>query len=445
MNDPARKSWPARIYRVLSGYGLATVLLLILMIQTWMATLEQVHYGLFPTLRKYFDAAEFVVIPDAGIFHESLLGKKFIPMPGGYWVCALLVLNLTLGGIVRIRKGLRTVGVLLAHFGIIFMVVAGGVAQLKEERGVMMLSEEENGLLPKTADYATSLTDTSIEIIEVKDGEPVGPVRFIPDGLYRDLGEGTTWAQALEKVSVLLGGPPSSAPRKILLPGLPFDLEVQRYIQNAKAMSTSAMAPDRGEPVVDGWFLFAREPSKETEMDTPGIHVRVLPRDGGETPVHLLVSGDSGGFEPAVPVTVRADGRTFLLRLDKRVWPVPFEVTLVDARSEYYPNTNRPKLFESDIIRTEGEVKTNHFIEMNEPMREGGLTFYQRTMMNGPAGRATEATISGFEVVRNPSDKWPEISIYISGFGLCLHFLIKLWGFLFRGKSSATATPATQS
>jgi len=441
MNDSARKPLLVRIYHVLSGFGLATVLLLILMVQTWLATLEQVHYGLHATLQKYFDAKEFIVIPDAGVFHESLLGKKFLPLPGGYWVCALLVLNLTLGGIVRMRKGWKTFGVLLSHFAIVFMIVAGGVAQLKEERGVMMLSEDGKSY-PKTADYANSFTETTIEITEVKDGKPVGPVHFIKDSNYLDLKFDTPDRSKVDRFfsAIGIGQEYSNDPRKILLPKLPFDLEVQGYIQNAKAVSTATMAPQRGEPVVDGWFLFARKPELSTEMDTPGIHARVVPRDGSKGQVMLLVASDLDGMEPRAPVTVRSGDRTFVIRLDKRIWPVPFQVTLVDARSEFHPNTNRAKYYESDIIRTQNGIETKHFIEMNAPMREGGLTFYQRTMMSGAATK--DWVISGFEVVRNPSDKWPEWSIYIASFGLCLHFAVKLVNFLTRSKSS---TPAPQS
>lgn len=421
MNAPSRKSLPARVFQFFSGFGLATTLLVLLMAMTWMATLEQVLYGLYPTLQKYFDYRNWYVFPDAGIFNGDLIGKKLPPLPGGYWICALLVVNLTLGGLIRMRKGWKTAGVLLAHFGIVFMIVAGGVAQLKEERGVMMLSEEENGPLPKTADFANSLTETTIEITEVKDGQPAGPVRFIRETYYADLGPNDR--------------------RTVKLPDLPFDLELQGYIQNARAISTLSAAPERGEPVVDGWFLYSLKPGKDTELDTPGIHARAKPHDGGEAPIFLLVSTDPGVFEPRAPVTVRAAGRTFIVRLDKRVWPVPFQVTLVDARAEYYPNTTRPKLFESDIIRTENGHDTKHFIEMNAPMRQGGLTFFQRTMMSNPGGANREATISGFEVVRNPSDKWPEYSIYVSGFGLCLHFLIKLGSFLFRGKSNPAPQP----
>ncbi len=410
MSSPGQKSVPARIFDILSGLGLATVLLVILMLETWLATLEQVHFGLFATLERYFNPKELWVFPDAGIISESMIGKKLPPLPGGYWVCALLVVNLTLGGIVRMRKGWRTAGVLLAHFGIIFMVVAGGVADWKEERGVMMLSEQPGSIFPQTADFAQAFTQTSVEITEIKDGKPLAPVRFITDAYYGDLEDEDT--------------------RTVRLPGLPFDLQFQRYVQNAKPVSTQSMAPSRGEPVVDGWFLFANEPNKETETDTPGVHARVLPRDGGESAIFLLA------VDSHAPFTVNADGRTYAIQMDKRVWPVPFRVRLEDARSEYHPNTSRPKLFESDIVRIEDGRESKVFIEMNAPMRYGGYTFYQRTMMNGPRGGEREATISGFEVVRNPADKWPEYSIYLTGFGLCLHFLIKLWSFLFRNKSN---------
>jgi hypothetical protein len=412
MSSNAPTSFPVRFFRWLSGMGLATSLLVILMLLTWLATLEQVDHGLHMTLEKYFHFSKPLVYPDAAVIFSSLAGQeKYLPpLPGGYWVCALLVINLTLGGILRIRKGVKTVGVIMAHFGIIFMIVAGGVAQLKEERGVMMLAEQPGGGFPNVADYAQSLTETTIEITEVKDGKTVGQVHFVKDAYYRDL-EG-------------------DERRTVRLPKLPFDLELQGYVQNARPMAAASMAPPKGEPLVEGWFLFSQTPNKETEMDTPGVHARVLGRDGKGGEIFLLST------LARAPFTVEADGRSFVISFDKRVWPVPFQVKLVDARSEYHPNTSRPKLFESDIIRIEDGRESKVFIEMNEPMRYGGMTFYQRTMMNGVSGADREASVSGFEVVRNPSDKWPEYSIYLSGFGLCLHFLLKLGGFLFRGKSN---------
>lgn len=404
MKSASPKS-PARIvFDFLSGYGLATGLLVLLMVQTWLATLEQVQSGLYPTLEKYFNVRNFLVFPDAGIIDENLGGKRLPPLPGGFWVCALLALNLTLGGVVRMRKGWRTAGVLLAHFGIIFMIVAGGVAHLTEQRGVMILREGQ------TADYAQSLTETAVEIIEIRDGGVVGEVHEIPDEWFKDLSDDRR--------------------RTVRLPSLPFDLEFQVYLQNTRPVAATSMAPPKGETVVDGWFLYAHEPNKETEMDTPGIHARVLSRDGTAGDPFLLAVASYH------PHTVKADGRVFLVQLVKRLWPVPFRVRLEEARAEFHPNTSRPKAFESDITRIEDGREAKVRIEMNEPMRHAGYVFFQRTMeqaqmTSGGDGRA----LSGFEVVKNPADKWPEYSLYIAGFGLFIHFTMKLAAFLL-GKRS---------
>ena len=44
-----------KIFDVLSGFGLATVTVLLLVLLTWFDTLEQFENGLFRTMIKYFD------------------------------------------------------------------------------------------------------------------------------------------------------------------------------------------------------------------------------------------------------------------------------------------------------------------------------------------------------------------------------------------------------
>ena len=63
--------------------------------------------------------------------------------PGGYWVGVVLLINLTLGGVIRIRKGWKHAGNLISHLGIIFMLVAGGVAHHFSERGNMAMQASD--------------------------------------------------------------------------------------------------------------------------------------------------------------------------------------------------------------------------------------------------------------------------------------------------------------
>ncbi|NJM38813.1 MAG: hypothetical protein HC845_13610 [Akkermansiaceae bacterium] len=113
-SSKAPRSLFGKVFDVLSGFGLATITMLLLGILTWLATLEQIDNGLYPTLEKYFDHKSFYLLPEIN-------GKTVpFPLPGGYYVCAILLLNLILGGIIRIRKGPKHIGNLISHFGIIF-------------------------------------------------------------------------------------------------------------------------------------------------------------------------------------------------------------------------------------------------------------------------------------------------------------------------------------
>lgn len=382
-----------RLWRILSGFGLATSLLVLLGILTWLATLEMVDAGLLNTLGKYFHWSSWYVVPEIN-------GKSLIlPLPGGYWVCALLLVNLILGGLIRLRKGVRTIGVLMSHFGIIFMVAAGGVAQWFELRGVMMLVEGEQ------ADYAISLTEPTIEVIEIADGKPTGVVHVVDDSKLRGLGRNDR--------------------RVVRLPALPFDLELSGWHKNGFVDRAAGPGPDVG-----GWTIRERPFNTEAELDSAATYARVVRQDGErDSPFILAVAPPSTGLNAYAPQMVAADGRQFALRMVKKTIPVPYTVKLDDAVAEYYPNSMRPKSFLSDIERigSDGEAVPVR-ISMNEPMREDGFTFFQRTM-SGAAQMNQGPEFSGFEVVSNPADKWPEYSLYVVALGLLIHFVMKFTKF----------------
>jgi hypothetical protein len=192
------RSLAGRVFDLLSGFGLATILLLLLGLLTWFATLEQVELGLQPTLRKYFDWRSVFLLPE-------IRGKTVaLPLPGGYWVGVLLLINLTLGGVIRIRKGWRHAGNLISHCGIILMLVAGGVAHHFSQRGNMAVAEgEQNNAAEDYFEYV-------IEVAEIKNGT-ADSIRVIRGENLAGLTQGKT--------------------RLFRLPGLPFDLEVGGYLE----------------------------------------------------------------------------------------------------------------------------------------------------------------------------------------------------------------------
>lgn len=380
------RSLPGRVFDFFSGFGLATTLLLLLGVLTWLATLEQVDRGLYDTLNKYFDWKAWYLFPEID-------GRTiYFPLPGGYWVCALLLLNLTLGGVIRARKGWKHAGVLISHFGILIMLVAGGVTQHFSERGHLEVGEGE------TADTAEDYFEHVVEVAEIKNGQPTA--------IHEIRGE---WLIDLQ----------GDKRRLFRLPNLPFDLQLTRYESNAMPVAATERAPAQSEPVVDGYFLMSRPAEKDAEANTAACYARVLHRDGTSGGAFILAAAS---FQP---FTVRHDGRVFTVDMKKHLWPMPFKVRLDKFTAEFHPGTNRAKRYESEIARIENGKEARSIISMNAPMRYEGLTFFQAKF--GPPGAGPgEKLYSVFEVVRNPGDQWPKYSLYIVSFGLGLHFLLKL-------------------
>lgn len=388
------KSIFRKIYDFLSGFHLATATLLLLFLLTWLATLEQIDNGLYPTLNKYFSWKSLWLIPD---MTPEINGKKlpFI-LPGGYYVCAVLLLNMILGGIIRIRKGWKQAGNLISHFGIIFMLLGGGVAHHFSQRGNMAIYEGE------ASDTAEAYNEWVVEVAEVKD-DAYEKFNVIDDGWLKDLKPGKS--------------------RIFDFKGIPFSLEISGYLVNAIPVNALESPPRNGELVADDYYLQEAEGNVESERNIAGCYARVI-FEGGEKSDPFIITGAS-----FYPFTIRDGDRVFTVDMRKRLWPMPFEVKLDTFLAEFHPGTSRPAKFISDIRRVENGQESKVRIQMNEPMRYEGYTFFQASY--GPTGALPgDKMYSVFEVVKNPADHWPEYSLYIVAFGMLVTFLTKLGGHL---------------
>ena len=107
----------------------------------------------------------------------------------------------------------------------------------------------------------------------------------------------------------------------------------------------------------------------------------------------------------------------------RKIWPMPFEIELHKTVGTYYPGTRRPSWFQSDVTKVAGDQRISDEIVMNEPMRHSGYTIFQADWQGEDSGTLP---LSGFAIVKNPSDKWPEYSLYAATIGLLLHFVMML-------------------
>lgn len=393
------KSFGRRVFDILSGYEIAVVSFTLLFLLTFFGTIEQSWIGLYAAIEKYFNIDSFFVIPRNAA--EKVI---FFPLPGAYWVIVVLSLNMFLGGIIRIRKGWKKAGVLVTHFSILFMLIAGAVSSLYKREGLMTVFQGEK------SDYAQSYTDSTIEVFAYDENGDRKPPLIVPNHQLRALLPTDTLTVALEE--------------------LPFDLKISNYLGSSEMALGS-----EGETakVIDGFVLREVEPEKEEEMNMDGCYVSVM-KDGEELQELLLWTANPN------PVSFVVEGVRYGIHLPRQVWPMPFEVELNKSVGEYYPGTRKASWFQSDVTKVAEGYSEDYEIIMNHPMRHGGYTIYQ-ARWDEPEGRP----FSGFAVVKNPSDKWPEYALYVAAIAMGVHFLVMLFRHASRGRSHSKSPAESAS
>ena len=393
----AHRPLPARVVAFLSSFALAIVLLLVLLVLTFLGTLEQRHASLFDVQRRYFESV--VLVHDFGPY--TVLGLEIgpisIPLPGASVVLALLALNLVVGGVVRIRTRAATPGALVAHLGILLLLGGNLVEFLVSEKGQLTLHEPPRGRPDDTADAGSNefraYHEWEIVVLERREGRKA--TQYVLD------------AERLEDLD----------PDDVVTfthARLPFAVEVTGWQRNAVPVP----APGEAD-AVGGWRLQGQKPRKEAELDRPGARVTLRLPEGAAPVPGLLWSAQ------AAPWVVAVGERRFELDLRTRRWTFPFRLVLRRFVHDAHTGTSMAREFWSYVTKVEDGVSRDVHVTMNEPFRHRGYTFYQSSWGPQDAGPG-ERLYSTFSVVRNPSDRIPLIACLVIAAGLLLHFGRKL-------------------
>jgi hypothetical protein len=370
--------------KLLSSMGLSSVLVLLLALLTWLGTLEQVNTGLYEVQKKYFES--FFLVHRAGPIP--------IPLPGANLVLCILALNLFVGGMVRLRRGWRTAGILVVHVGIALLLLSGFVKMYFSEDGHLTLYENER------SNVFSSYHRWELAISEdLGDGE----VRelLVPQEDFAD----------------------ATGPRPVVLSAsdLPFRLEVRHFMKNCRPRPKGPMF-EVAAPVVDGAYLQSMPPENANEQNAAGLYVTVVHADGARE------EGVLHGFD-AGPWTVEAGGSAWALDLRHERYLMPFAIQLARFTKEDHPGITMPRAFSSDVVVVEGDVLRPVKISMNEPLRDRGLVLYQASW--GPStARPGDPLFSTLSVVRNPADQYPLYACIVISAGLLFHFARKLTGYV---------------
>ena len=385
-----QKNFPQVVFHFLAGYKLAVVCLSLLFILTWLSTLEQPEKGLYLVQQRYYSADSWFVSPDLD-FIPKIKGNSICPpLPSAYLVSIVLFINLTVGGLIRIRKDWKRWGVILAHFSMVGLLVAGFVAHHYSREGLMMIYEGE------TSDYAQSYTEYSIEVASYKNGVKQAPY-VIPASELMNLEKDDSLTAYIEPLDLTIN--------------------VTDWLPNADLFASNK---ENVPHVVKAKEL---NPIAEANQVACKISLSGLIDRNDSLQLHSQL------FEEKIAVS---ENEMIGIQIIKEVWKMPFNIQLDSSIGEYHPNTSRPKYFESKVTKfNQDSIQDSAYtIKMNEPLRHGGYTLFQAKWIGD-----THRPQSGFAVVNNPADQWPKYCLYLATIGLTAHFGMQLTQFLLKRNS----------
>lgn len=377
------------IFAFFASYGLSVVLLLLLMLLVFFGTLEQTRSGLFEVQKRYFES--IIVI-------HWIQGIVPVPLLGGYFLLVLIFINMICGAVVRAPKRWTHPGLLIAHCGVLLLILAGFVANRFAITGNMPLYEGDQ------SNRFQSYVDWDIRVVEIG-GEHSGNQYVMP----------------FEALLHMFAKPAND---RLSHPQLPFTVAVEECYVNCRP--TLSNAPH----AVEGIAFEPLDAERSLELNVPGVCLRLL---GTHSEKGLL-----WGMQRA-PWVVSWDGRIFAFYLERRSWALPFSIRLEKFNHERHPGTAMPKHFSSQVVVIDGESTRDALIQMNEPLRHRGYVFYQASY--GPTNaQPGDPTYSVLAVVRNPGGDWHIYASCLICFGLCLHYLQVLIHYLKRSGAKRTVS-----
>ena len=375
---------------------LTVVLLSLSMVLIFFGTLAQVETGIWKTQKDYFESALAIwAYPEAWIAYDKLYWLR-IPMPGGYLLGGMLLINLVAAHVTRFTLSAKKAGIFLIHIGLILLLISELLTDVLSEESQMPVDEGAS------SNYSQEYRDNELVLI---------------DRMHADF-------DTVHSIPIALLKPGKT----VAVPESPLTIRTVSYYPNAQIGRAQEGAAPVESPANQGVAVKMNvvvTPTAvtyaENQINTATAYVEVL---GPEGSLGIwLVSNVIDDRFPAQMVTLGEQSWEIALRLKRHYYP--FEVELVDFSHEKYPGTEIPFNYSSEVMVRHSDTTKNQkaLIYMNHPLRYEGLTFYQASFAN-------DDRTSIFQVVRNPGWILPYVSVLLMGVGMLVQFGMHFFKFL---------------
>ena len=387
----------------LASLRLTVALLAMSMVLIFAATWAQVDQGIWKVVQDYFRKT-YVWIELQNFLPGGWQVSAGIPWPGGVLIGILLVINLLAAHSVRFSLTWKRSGILMIHAAVLLFLVGEAVTGWLADESQMPIYVGE------TIEWSQDIREVELAVVDHSHPEHDRVVVVAGD--------------ALRKAS-RSGEPIRNAK-------LPFQIRVDRYLENSQLFERSADSKP-APPGARGFALLrdARQVPRATGVDGGTVDFPaawVTLQDSDRKLGTYLVSP---GFQPEGLVykllsqDVVAGDKTYALTLRFRRQYHPFKIHLSHFTHDQYTGTTTPKDFASDIRLVDPDRAEDRTVKiyMNHPLRYQGQTFYQSGYI--PPARGTV-----LQVVANPGWQIPYLAFTLMAVGLFVHFGMALFRFL---------------
>lgn len=342
-----------------------------------LGTIAQKYIGLYMAQEKYFSSWFFE--------------WRNIPLPGGRLVLSVVFLNLSAFLSVH-RWSLKKAGIFITHIGALLLLLGGFLTAHFSTEGSVVLEEGNS------SNFVSDYHLLEIAIIDQSHESNDRVYAFSQDFLV----EGKLLAHQ----------------------EFPFAITIDRVFRNCSVLKRESTSDVTLKGMAKNFELVEEVLNKQHEQNRWGVRIQV-------TGVNAEINGSYILFEE-MPVehSFEVAGKPYLITLRRERRYLPFDIHLIDFQRVLHPGTGVAKSYHSDVYlvgKGRNEEKRKVRIEMNQPLREGGYTFYQASF-----SQSHGAEVSILAAVSNYGRLFPYISSLIMCLGLLIHLAMLIPTFLRR-------------
>jgi len=325
-------------------------------------TLAQPGIGLYKAQEIYFSSWFFPMGP--------------VPLPGGRLTMAVIFVNLVIYLIFNASPK-KNIGLYITHLGTLLLLLGGFLTAYFSSEGTMVI--QEGGSSDYVSDYHAR------EFVIITPGSDEDKVTAF----------GMGWLKA------------GSILKHESIPG---EIEILEAYTNCEARRRDAM-----DPSFKGLgSQYTIRPIPDNPQDEQNMYGFVAafrgfgPNADGN---YVFVEYQNDPTQVADKICVLRKKRTY----------VPFQIELIDFEKKLHPGTQMPKSYKSVVNLIEEGQKRRVVIQMNEPLRHKGYTFFQSSFIEGQGGGKDSTVLAA---VKNYGRQFPYISSIIMSIGLLIYLMI---------------------